>query len=158
MPSTSLPTAVVDFALEFAADLGGNALREPGMTRERIVALLVQDELAAAAKACVGLAVLVEVWSWYPRAVACVQEEDHTLANVDEHAHLPSTSRNKESVRYDRPAEERSSPLSMLGGSTKAALLTTDSLTAKHLSAKQAHHRIHELLACGRALGLHHHF
>ena len=59
--SDRLPAAVVDVGLELPGDEAGGAMTQPEVPQHGVVALLVQEQLAAVAQAEVHLAVAVDV-------------------------------------------------------------------------------------------------
>lgn len=84
----SLPATIVDVSLELASNEAGNALAEPEAAQHRVVALLVEEELAAVAEAHVHLAVLVDKGRGAPRAAGAVEVKDGALADIDEQADI----------------------------------------------------------------------
>ncbi len=59
---------------------------QPYIPQQRIIPLLVQEQLPVPPQPRVHLAMLVEIWSVAPAAIACVQVENIAFADVDEKA------------------------------------------------------------------------
>jgi hypothetical protein len=59
-------------------------MSQPNRTQQRIISLLIQEQLARVAQARVDFAVFVDIWGDCPRAGFVVQIEDTALADIDE--------------------------------------------------------------------------
>lgn len=67
-------------------------MRQPHITEESIVPLLVQDQLTVASQTRVNFAVAVEVWGVVPRSVVVVEIKHCAFADVDEQADVLAAS------------------------------------------------------------------
>lgn len=67
-------------------------MRQPHITEESIVPLLVQDQLTVASQTRVNFAVTVEVWGVVPGSVVVVQIQHRAFADVDEQADVLAAS------------------------------------------------------------------
>lgn len=88
VPLQCLPPTTVDIALELSCNQTLNAALKPHLTKQRVVSLLVEEQLLITSERRVHFAVLVEVRSDGPSTVVHVQEEHHTLADMDEDSNL----------------------------------------------------------------------
>ena len=70
-------------------------MRQPHIPEQAVVSLLVQDQLAVAAKAGVDFAVTVEVGGKVPGTVVVVEVEDGAFADVDEETDVFTASAGK---------------------------------------------------------------
>lgn len=82
-----LPPPIIDVRLQLTGDEAGHAVAQPQVAEEGVVALLVQEQLAAVAQAHVHLAVLVDVGRVGEAAALAVQHEHHAAADVEEEAY-----------------------------------------------------------------------
>lgn len=71
-------------------------MRQPDVTQQSVIPLLVQNQLAVASQSRVDLAVAIEVGSVVPGSVAVVQVKHGALANVDEQANVLAASGGKD--------------------------------------------------------------
>jgi len=61
---------------------------QPDRPKQRIIAFLIEKQLATMSQARVNLAVLIDVGSNHPRARGVVEVEDGAFADVDEEANV----------------------------------------------------------------------
>lgn len=127
-------------------------MRQPHVSEQSVVSLLVEDQLAVATKTGVDFAVTIEVGGKVPRAVVVVEVKDHAFADVDIEADILAASVERVSICQETLFEEgEGSLLKMLVTTPQLILHTAYSLRAKDLPAKQANAGIHQFLLCIRA-------
>lgn len=88
----TLPPPVVDIALQPPRDKTLHSAFQPNLPQQRIIPLLVQEELVVTAQRRVDFAVLVEVRRDVPGPVVEIEEENHAFADVYEEADLAAAS------------------------------------------------------------------
>lgn len=86
--SDRFPPAIVDIRLQLPTDRCRDAMRQPHVAKQLIVALLVQDELTVAAQTWINFAMAVEVRCELPRAVVIMQVQYGAFADIDEEADI----------------------------------------------------------------------
>ena len=87
-----LPTTVVDIGLQLAGNKAGDPVTEPQVPQERVVPLLVEEQLATVAEAHVHLAVLVDIRGVGEGAALPVQHEDDAPPNIQKETYRPLAS------------------------------------------------------------------
>lgn len=88
----ALPTPIVDIAFQAPSDQTWDSSFQPHLPQQRIVPLLIQEQLVMASERWVHLTVLIEVRSDGPGAMLVVEEEHHAFSNVDEETNVTTAS------------------------------------------------------------------
>jgi hypothetical protein len=88
----ALPSPVVDIHLQLPSNQALNSMFEPHFSQQRIIPLLVEEELMVSSQRGINLTVLVEVRRNSPTTVIEIEVEKHTFAYVDEKADIATAS------------------------------------------------------------------
>ena len=89
--SKCLPAAGVNVAFQSSANTTLNTMLQPDVSKQTVVPFLLEEQLVVSAQCRIRFAMLVQVRRVGPAAVVAVQEEDHTLAHVDEQSYGAAT-------------------------------------------------------------------
>jgi hypothetical protein len=88
----TLPPPIVNITLQPPRNQTLHPALQPHLPQQRIVPLLVEEELVVASQRRIHLTMFIEVRGDVPGAVVEVEEENHAFADVQEEADLAAAS------------------------------------------------------------------
>jgi len=120
---------------------------QPYRPQQRIISLLVQEQLSAMSETRINFSIFVDVGRDHPATGRVVQVEDCTFTDVDEQSDVSLTF-----------SHMLLGPADLAGWSATTAaffLETADGLATEDVATEQTEHGICYILACGRTPPLH---